>query len=136
MPEEIAAESGERVVKNPCLDVALAELETAGVRDVTVAKTGGGHYQLRWQVRPHDHRIITLSSTPSDTNAPNQVRREVRKALRVDGMLEERPVKAPPQRQPSRLEVLTQRVAALEQVVTELRGRLASMGKPQNGGRS
>jgi hypothetical protein len=108
-------------MRNPCLTAALDELETAGVRDVTVARTGGGHYQIRYTVREHDHRILGVSSTPSDVNAPNQVRRQIRKALRTDGLLvEERKPKASPVRQPSQLEVLTQRVAALEQRLAKL----------------
>jgi uridine phosphorylase len=84
--------------KNPCLQVALDELESVGIRDVTIAHGGNGHIQLRWKVGE----------------------REIRQVLRTDGMLPEREPKAPPQRLPSRLEVLTQRVAALEQRLAKL----------------
>jgi hypothetical protein len=107
-------------MRNGCLEAALAELESVGIRDVTVAKTGGGHYQLRWQVRDHDPRIFGVSGTPSDVRAPARVRTEIRRVLRTDGMLPEREVKAAPIRQPSQLEVLTQRVAALEQRLAKL----------------
>jgi len=49
-----------------------------------IAKTGAGHYQLRWKVREHDTRIFGVSGTPSDVRAPARVRTEIRRVLRVD----------------------------------------------------
>ena len=36
-------------MRNPCLEIALRELEAVGIRDVEQVR-GGKHWQLRWQV--------------------------------------------------------------------------------------
>ena len=73
-------------MKNPCLAVALRELEAAGVRGVEQAH-GGKHLQLRWRVNGHDMRIYSMPCTPSDFRSPRNVRADIRRLLREDGVL-------------------------------------------------
>jgi hypothetical protein len=109
-------------VKNPCLAAALGALEECGIRDVEQAR-GGKHLQLRWRVNGHDMRIYSMPCTPGDVRSSRNVRADVRRMLREDGVLttSERP--APPARKPDRVTLLERRVAALEQAMAEhLRG--------------
>lgn len=105
--------------RNPDLDAAMRELELAGIRNVERVN-GGKYIQLRWKVGDRDMRIYSVSSTPSDTNARWRVRSEVRNLLRLDGAIVDREPRAAPMRQLSKLEMLTQRVAALEQRLAKL----------------
>ena len=43
-------------MRNPCLEIALRELEAVGIRDVEQVR-GGKHWQLRWQVNGHGLRF-------------------------------------------------------------------------------
>jgi hypothetical protein len=119
-------------VKNPCLAAALRELEAAGVRGVEQAH-GGKHLQLRWRVNGHDMRVYSMPCTPSDFRSPHNVRADVRRLLREDGVLvtPERPA-SPPARKPDRVTVLEQRIAALEREMAELRGQIEGMPSHQN----
>jgi hypothetical protein len=107
-------------MRNPCLEVALRELEAVGIRDVERVR-GGKHWQLRWQVNEHGLRIYTLPGTPSDWRSSHNVRAEIRRMLREDGLLAapERPEPAPPSAAPKidRVAELERRVAALEELV-------------------
>jgi hypothetical protein len=112
-------------MKNPCLVAALSELEAAGVRDI-VRAPGGKHVQLRWRVNGGTPRLYSLPSTPSDWRSPRNVRADVRRILRTDGILPAPPPKpTPPQRKLDRLAELEQRVGALEQELERLRPRAA-----------
>jgi hypothetical protein len=104
-------------VKNPCLTAALGVLEECGVRDVEQAH-GGKHLQLRWRVNGHDMRIYSMPGTPSDVRSPRNVRADIRRLLREDGVLvtQERAA-SPPARKPDRVTLLERRVAALEQAL-------------------
>ena len=104
-------------MKNPCLAVALRELEAAGVRGVEQAH-GGKHLQLRWRVNGHEMRIYSMPCTPSDFRSPRNGRADIRRLLREDGVLvtQERAA-SPPARKPDRVTLLERRVAALEQAL-------------------
>lgn len=107
-------------MQNPCLDAALHELESAGIRDVAQAR-GGKHLQLRWKVNGHGLRMYPVPLTPSDWRSPLNVRAEIRRLLREDGVLPERSERpAPPPKpapKPDRLTELEQRITALEAIV-------------------
>jgi hypothetical protein len=49
---------------------------------------GGKHLQLRWAVAGHSLRMLTVPGTPSDWRSPHNTRSEIRKLLRLDGLLE------------------------------------------------
>ena len=107
-------------MRNPCLEIALRELEAVGIRDVEQVR-GGKHWQLRWQVNGHGLRVYTIPGTPGDWRSPHNVRAEIRRMLREDGLLvaPERSEPAPPSAAPKidRVAELERRVAALEELV-------------------
>jgi hypothetical protein len=107
-------------MRNSCLDIALRELESAGIRDIEQVR-GGKHLQLRWQINGHGLRVYTLPATPSDWRSPLNTRAEIRRMLREDGVLHapERP-KPPPRPAPKpvgRLGEIERRLAELEAIV-------------------
>lgn len=109
-------------MKNACLDAALSELEKAGVRDIEQAH-GGKHLQVRWRVNGGESRFYSLAKTPSDHRAPANVRADVRRILRQDGVLmTEVKLVSPRPKTPDRVAILEQRVAALEQAIRQLKG--------------
>ena len=77
-------------MRNPCLDAALAELDAAGVRDYQLAR-GGKHLQVRWSVAGGVLRKMTIPGSPSDWRSPQNTRRDVRRLLREDGLIETKP---------------------------------------------
>ena len=107
-------------MRNPCLEIALRELEAVGIRDVEQVR-GGKHWQLRWRVSGHGLRVYSLPGTPSDWRSSHNVRAEIRRILREDGLLAapERPEPAPSSAVPKidRVAELERRVAALEELV-------------------
>ena len=107
-------------MRNPCLEIALRELEAVGIRDVEQVR-GGKHWQLRWRVNGHGLRVYSLPGTPSDWRSSHNVRAEIRRMLREDGLLAapERPEPAPTSAAPKidRVAELERRVAALEELV-------------------
>jgi hypothetical protein len=118
-------------MRNECLTAALRELEAAGVRDIEQAR-GSKHMQLRWRVNGHDMRIYSMPCTPSDFRSPRNVRADIRRLLREDGVLvtPERPEPPPPARKPNRIALLEQRVAVLER---ELGQRVALLERVMRG---
>jgi hypothetical protein len=102
-------------MKNECLEIALRELEAVGVRDIEQAH-GGKHLQLRWRVNGRDTRVYTLPCTPSDVRSSQNVRADIRRLLRDDGVQTTAP-KPPVVKQPDRLTLMERRIAALEQAV-------------------
>src|SRR5262245_12078704 len=101
-------------MRNECLAAALDELAKAGIREPAMAH-GGKHVQVRWVEPGGEARLVTVAGTPGDSRSIENTRRDVRRVLRVDGMLDEG--RAPPPRQPSRIELLPRRVAELERRV-------------------
>ncbi len=122
-------------MRNPCLEIALRELEAVGIRDVERVR-GGKHWQLRWQVNEHGLRIYTLSGTPSDWRSSHNVRAEIRRMLREDGLLAaperpEGPTSAPTPKL-DRLAELERRMTMLEDLVRTIQtgGRQGYDGQP------
>jgi hypothetical protein len=102
--------------QNPCINAACEELERAGIRNVEIAN-GSRHPQLRFCINGVP-RIFSTCGTPSDWRSPENTRRDMRHFLRKEGVIsapEPRP--ATPPRQPSRVELLERRIAALERAV-------------------
>jgi hypothetical protein len=100
-------------VNNPCLAAAIEELHRAGIRNPEIAR-GAKHLQVRWTTTSGQPRMVVVPSTPSDRRSIENTRRDVRSILRADGMLETPHPQAPPPRQPSRIELLERRLAAVE----------------------
>jgi hypothetical protein len=102
--------------KNPCINAACEELERAGIRNVEIAN-GSKHPQLRFRINGVP-RIFSACGTPSDWRSPENTRRDMRAFLRKEGVISvPDPRPAPPPRQPSRVELLERRIAALERAV-------------------
>jgi hypothetical protein len=77
-------------MRNPCLDAALAELDAVGIRDYQLAR-GSKHLQLRWTAAAGVLRMMTIPGSPSDWRSPANTRRDVRRLLREDGLIEIKP---------------------------------------------
>jgi hypothetical protein len=73
-------------MRNPCLDAALAELDAVGIRDYQLAR-GSKHLQVRWTVAGV-LRMMIIPGSPSDWRSPANTRRDMRRLLREDGLLE------------------------------------------------
>ena len=101
-------------MKNECFEIALRELKAVGVRDIEQAR-GGKHLQLRWRVNGREIRFYTLPCTPSDIRSPQNVRADIRRLLREDGVLTTPKLLVP--KKPDRITILERRVAALERQV-------------------
>jgi len=85
-------------VRNPCLDAALAELDAVGIRDYQLAR-GSKHLQVRWTVAGV-LRMMTIPGSPSDWRSPQNTRRDMRRLLREDGLIEIKPAHAAPDPDP------------------------------------
>ena len=114
--------------RNPCLDAALREFAVAGIRDVTQAH-GSKHLQLRWQVNGHPPRMYSFALTPSDVNAPLNVRATIRRMLREDGIQVDQPksAAAPAPKLHHRIASLEGRVTDLEREQRELKTLLTKL---------
>jgi hypothetical protein len=107
-------------MRNECLDAVISELNAVGVRDISHAN-GGRHRQLRWASPNGDPRVFNVSygTTSSDHRSAANAHAEIRRMLKADGLLVDRPPPAPrPLDRVSRLEA---RLAALELEVAQLR---------------
>jgi hypothetical protein len=115
--------------QNPSINAALYELERAGIRDVEIAR-GTKHPQLRFRINGGDLRVFAVPGTASDWRSPENTARDMRRLLREVGVIttpDQKP--APPPRQPSRVELLEQRVAALERAVEAITTRAKEAGR-------
>jgi hypothetical protein len=116
-------------MRNPCLTAALAELEAVGIRNFELVR-GGKHLQLRWTVAGHAMRMLTIPGTASDWRSPQNTRSDLRKLLRLDGVLEANGTHAEPdpdlwRRQLEELIRRLNRVLVPEQVRAE-RGEISA----------
>jgi hypothetical protein len=103
-----------------CREIVLAELARAGIRNAEIVR-GAKHEQVRWSVNGHTPRILTIPGTPSDHRTPANVRADVRRALRADGVIVDHAPKPKPTPSPrDRMSILEQRVRALELKVSEI----------------
>jgi hypothetical protein len=109
------------------------ELGTYGIRDV-IQSRGGKHLQLRWQVDGHPLRSYWLPLTPSDQRGAANTRAEIRRMLREDGILVDRPtaIAAPAPKIQQRVATLEGRVINLEREQGELKTLLTKFAN--NGG--
>lgn len=69
---------------NDCLDAAMAELEAVGI--TPRVEHGGKHLHLVWDTDTGQRKYVTAVS-PSDRRAPLNVRSDIRRMLREDGVI-------------------------------------------------
>jgi hypothetical protein len=100
---------------NVCLDTAIAELKGAGVYDFKIV-SGGKHPQLQWQINGV-LRFYALPGSASDWRTPHNVRADIRRMLKADGLLA--PVAVEEKHRP-RPPTLEQRVIRLERALEQL----------------
>lgn len=120
-------------MKNPCLEVAMNELAKVGIRDVTHS-FGGKHQQIRFRVNGAAECMYVLPSTPSDFRSAANVRADIRRILKEDGMLTTTERRPPAPRPPDRVTLLERRIVALEQRNAMLEQRLAALEQQQKNG--
>jgi hypothetical protein len=70
---------------NPCLEAAIGELRAAGVY-YQILRRGHRHLKIRWSVNGTT-RLVVVSATPSGPRAAWAARGDVRRLLRLDGMI-------------------------------------------------
>jgi hypothetical protein len=108
------------VSANPGRDVVVAELHRAGVSDHMLVN-GGKHQQVHWRVNGSEPRHITIPTSPSDRRWEKNLKHEVRKILRGDGLLVDQvPTEKPKPKPPDRLTQLEQTVRSLDQRIAKL----------------
>jgi hypothetical protein len=108
-------------VKNACLDAATDELAAVGIRSTTVVHLGSGHTQVRWRYNGSEERFVNLASTPSDFRAPRNVRAEVRRLLKEDGLITDKAkVMAPVVKPGHRWAAAEGRIGLLEETIKRL----------------
>lgn len=79
--------SGVSLRANECVTAVTVELRRVGITP-NFAR-GGKHWQVQWQSRTGEPRMVTVPSTPSDFRSARNTRSDVRRILREDGMLGE-----------------------------------------------
>jgi len=105
--------------RNPCVDAAVAALKEGGVFDPQIVP-GGKHLQVRWSHRG-GQRFYALPATPSDWRSPLNVRSDIRRMLKADGLIKDDPAPVERPQPPPRPPTLEQRVSKLEELVAKLR---------------
>jgi hypothetical protein len=71
-------------MRNPCIDAAITELRKAGIYDYEIAQ-GGKHPQIHWGANG-TRRFYAVPGTPSDVRSVHNVRADIRRLLRADGL--------------------------------------------------
>ena len=104
-------------MRSPCTDAAIAELRAAGVYDYELVR-GGKHWQVQWALKDGARRFYVLPGTPSDWRSARNVRADIRRLLKVDGLILSAEPRA--ERPPPRSPTLAQRLEALERTVAAL----------------
>jgi hypothetical protein len=102
-------------MSDECLDAAIAVLRSAGVYDYRLVR-GSKHLQIHWEANGAP-RFYVLPGTPGDWRSVHNVRAEIRRMLRDDGLLEAAPDNVPK----PRTATLEQRVRRLEQLFEGLK---------------
>jgi hypothetical protein len=110
-------------MRNPCIDAAIAELRDAGVYNYKLAR-GSKHPQIHWEANGAP-RFYVMPGTPGDVRSARNVRADIRRMLRADGLVA---AANPTERPPSRLPTLEQRVARLERLLERLMAGAAPAG--------
>lgn len=101
--------------------IVINELKRAAVGEIEVVQ-GGKHQQVRWRVNGSEPRFITIPGSPSDWRWEANLKADVRRMLREDGLLVADPAPAPA-KPPNRLAQLTQKVRQLEERLAKLEAR-------------
>jgi hypothetical protein len=101
-------------MRNPCIDAAITELRKAGIYDYEIAH-GGKHPQVHWGANG-TRRFYAVPGTPSDVRSAHNVRADIRRMLRADG-LTAAPKPSAERLPPPRPPTLEQRVARLERLI-------------------
>ena len=104
-------------------EIVIAELKQAAVREIEVVQ-GGKHDQVRWKVNGSEPRFITIPGSPSDWRSEANLKADVRRMLRADGLLVDPTPAKPRPKPPDRLSRLEQTVRSLEQRLAKLEGRI------------
>jgi hypothetical protein len=73
--------------RNADIDAGLGALADVGIRDIIVSR-GSKHWQLRWNHNGQP-RMVSVAVNSGDWRSPHNVRAEVRRPLRLDGLLPE-----------------------------------------------
>ena len=73
-------------MRSPCTDAAIAELRAAGVYDYELVR-GGKHWQVQWALKDGARRFYVLPGTPSDWRSARNVRADIRRLLKADGLI-------------------------------------------------
>ena len=76
-------------MRSPCTDAAIAELRAAGVYDYELVR-GGKHWQAQWARKDGARRFYVLPGTPSDWRSARNVRADIRRLLKADGLISRR----------------------------------------------
>ena len=100
-------------MRNLCLIAAIEELARVGIREPVIAR-GAKHPQLRWTTPRGELRVFAVPGTPSDWRSAENVRHDLRKILRADGMLAMPEPRSAPVKPPSWIELLERRLAEVE----------------------
>jgi hypothetical protein len=110
-------------MRNLCLSAALEELAKAGVREPVIAY-GAKHPQIRWTTPRGEMRVFAVPGTAGDWRSAENVRHDLRRILRDDGMLTAPEPRPAPVKQPSRIELVERRLAEVERRLGIGRGRV------------
>ena len=100
-------------MRNLCLSAALEELGKAGIHEPVIAH-GAKHPQLRWTTPRGELRVFAVPGSSADWRSAENVRHDLRKILRNDGMLATPEPRSAPVKQPSRIELIERRLAEVE----------------------
>lgn len=73
------------MIHNECIEAAVKELEASGIEPTV--RHGGKHIAVLW-VHNGQERVFHTAATPSDYRAPLNVRSDIRRMLRNDGVIE------------------------------------------------
>jgi hypothetical protein len=113
-----------RNMRNECLIAALDELAKVGIRDVVQAH-GSKHLQLRWRTNGHGERFYAVPGSASDHRSHLNVRADIRRMLRADGLIAEQPSKPSPPvvkaKTPDRISLIEMRLRAVELELEKLK---------------
>lgn len=99
-------------------EIVINELKQAAIREIEVVR-GSKHHQVRWKVNGNAPRFITIPGSPSDWRWEQNLRADVRRMLRADGLLVDPEAKSRP-KPPDRLTRLEQSMRSLEQRLARL----------------
>jgi hypothetical protein len=71
--------------RNPCVQAILGQLDAVGIKS-EIATTNGTHIQIKWTANGNK-RLYVTGATPSDRLAPKKAKCDVRRMLKMDGVM-------------------------------------------------